>query len=104
MWFSVGQLYSAQKLLAWIDRGGVRPEDINASEIASILLCPAAEVLEIVVRGAWTTVNVEGYLKLSSRGKVMLSVVDPVECLREQLQDLISIEQPVWTKLIPRGR
>ncbi len=104
MWVSVGQLYSAQRLLEWIDRGGLRPSDIEGTELISVLVCPAIDVLNVVSRASWASVDLEGVLVLTVRGRSLRDIKDPMQCLRAQLRDLISADKPVWSKLIPRGR
>lgn len=104
MWVSVGQLYSSQRLLQWISEGQLKPSDIEGSDVTTVLVCPAADVLEVVFRGGWASVDVEGVLRLTERGRSVRSMDDATICLREQLRDLISSEKPVWTKLIGRGR
>ena len=104
MWFSVGQLYSSQKLLSWIAAGPVRPTDIKGSDITTVFVCPAEDVLNVVLLGVWVSVNTDGILQLTERGKHLLALEPPTICLREQLRDLIAIDKPAWSKLIGRGR
>ena len=104
MRMSVGQLYSAQQLLGWVSNNSITPVDIEASDIRTVLVCPAADVLEVVMRGGWAIVDISGELKLTERGNYIYSLGEEIASLREQLRDLITFERPVWLKLISRGR
>src|SRR5262245_58418638 len=104
MWFSVGQLYSSQKLLTWIANGDFRPTDIASSDIATVFVCPPEDVLSVVLRGSWADVGMDGTLRLTPRGKLLCDLQSSDVCLREQLRDLVAVDKPAWSKLIGRGR
>lgn len=102
MTLSVGQLHSAKQLLDWVDRNQMAKSDISL--FPRVLVCPAGDILNLSTRCGWVEVDLDGVLKLSARGSYLQKNDDFRIRLREQMQDIISREQPSWSKLFPKGR
>ncbi len=103
MTLSVGQLHSARQLLELIASSDVTAKGL-VEGLASILVCPLPEVLNLSTRCAWVIIDLDGFLRCSPRGREVLETSDFQERLRQQMRDIIICTQPAWTKLIPRGR
>lgn len=102
MTLSVGQLYSAKQLLDWVAERQLAKSDMNL--FPRVLVCPAGDILNLSTRCGWVEVDLDGALKLSARGASIQKIDDFRLRLREQMQDIISREQPSWSKLFPKGR
>lgn len=102
MTLSVGQLHSAKQLLDWVGRNQLSRSDVNF--FPRVLVCPAGDILNLSTRCGWVEVDLDGVLKLSARGLILQKIDDFRVRLREQMQDIISREQPSWSKLFPKGR
>lgn len=102
MTLSVGQLHSAKQLLDWVGRNQLSKSDMNL--FPRVLVCPAGDILNLSTRCGWIEVDLDGVLKLSARGLTLQKANDYRLRLREQMQDIISREQPSWSKLFPKGR
>lgn len=102
MTLSVGQLHSAKQLFDWVERNQLAKSDMNL--FPRVLVCPAGDILNLSTRCGWVEVDLDGVLKLSPRGTTIQKIDDFQIRLREQMQDIISREQPSWSKLFPKGR
>lgn len=102
MTLSVGQLHSAKQLLDWVAKRQLAKSDMNL--FPRVLVCPAGDILNLSTRCGWIEVDLDGALKLSARGVSLQKIDDFRLRLREQMQDIISREQPSWSKLFPKGR
>lgn len=99
---SVGQLHSAKQLLEWVSKKHLAKLDLN--QFSHVLVCPAVDVLNLSTRCGWIEIDLDGVLQLSDRG-MQLNKIDNYQVrLRWQMQDIISREQPSWSKLFPKGR
>jgi hypothetical protein len=103
MTLSVGQLHSARQLLDLVASAELTAKAL-ADGLASILVCPVAEVLNLSTRCGWVLIDMDGILRPSVRGREVQEKKDFQERLREQMKDIIICTQPAWTKMIPRGR
>jgi hypothetical protein len=103
MSLSVGTLYTGRELLEVFSKYQISEtlqELPKRSYVASY-----ADSVNIALACGW--IRVEGIpplLKLSPRGKDILSQPDIQECLRLQIEDFIETMQPPWCRLIPHGR
>jgi hypothetical protein len=69
-----------------------------------ILVCPALDILDLSTRCGWVKIDFDGMLKLSDRGLQLHETSDYQIRLRLQIQDIISVDQPSWSSLFPKGR
>jgi hypothetical protein len=102
MTISVGQLHSAKKLLDWVAKNQLVKSDISIFN--RVLVCPAMDVLNLCTRCGWLEINLDGVLQLSKRGYELNNINDYRIRLRYQIQDIVSREQPSWSRLFPKGR
>jgi hypothetical protein len=102
MILSVGQLHSAKQLLDWVAKNHLAKSDMNL--FSRVLVCPAVDVLNLSTRCGWVEINLDGLLQLSDRGMQLHKIENYQVRLRLQMQDIISREQPSWSRLFPKGR
>lgn len=102
MTLSVGQLHSAKQLLDWVAKNHFAKSDMNL--FSHVLVCPAVDVLNLSTRCGWVEIDLDGVLQLSDRGMQLHKIDNYQVRLRRQMQDIISREQPSWSKLFPKGR
>ncbi len=101
--FSVGILYSAADLLEFVDAVPVA-RDTFPLDFPTFKVADSRAVLDLVQRANWVSLALDGELHLTAAGREILKGTSTVDRLRCQLRDIITIEQPAWASLIPRGR
>lgn len=103
MVFSVGILYSVQKLLQFISDTKIKATEFstafNRYESTSSQI-----VLEVAESCNWIQLDIEGNLSVTAKGNEILTQKDMFHALRVQLKHLIELVKPSWSYLIHKGR
>lgn len=102
MSISVGQLHSAHELLDWVSKRQMAKSEIHLFN--RVLVCPAKDILNLSLRCGWVEIDMDSNLKLSPRGKELQSKSDFQARMRLQIMDTVTMEQPSWSSLFPKGR
>lgn len=102
MSFSVGILYSAVAFLEMLDQKPIQVQDFQGS-FDRYILADAEEVLKVCQQCSWITLNNEGYIYPTEHGKRLVGGHYKV-ALRHQIRDMISVQQPAWSKRMRHGR
>ena len=103
MFFSVGILHSARKLIETIDIDSIVKDDFvkifDGYHVAS-----TEHVLNISQKCDWIKVNTDGFLVVGDNGNIIQSCSTVEEQLRIQLKHAILAVRPPWSAMIPKGR
>ncbi len=101
--FSVGVLYSAQKLIKMASESSFKLEDFLKS-FDTFELADTDKILEICQHCNWVKVNNSGVIEVGENGAIIAQYDSAVLRLREQIKSAILIYQPPWAKKLKDGR
>src|ERR1700722_13555888 len=102
--FKVGVLYACQEVLRLIS---VRDLPTLASLLDNfpfVFQVTTSMAVELALRCKWITLEPNGGLRMSPRGRNIVTAIDHSAKLRLQIKDLIEFERPYWAALLTHGR
>ena len=100
--FSVVLLYAIRDFLKLSNSTKLLPKDFQ-KYFRMYKYADATKILEVSFKCGWVTMNTDGIILLTERGKYIMTSGYKY-ALVFQLEDMISEYNPTWASVIPRGR
>lgn len=101
--FSVGILYSSQRLLKLVNENLMTTHQV-LDQFKKIYVAGTTYVIDTCKACGWLEVNSSGYLQITSKGQDVLNAQSSNEMLRVQLRHYIYNIKPVWSRVLHYGR
>lgn|SRR5690606_14124050 len=101
MSFSVGILYSSQRLLKLVSENKLTLSQLQDKKF---FVASSKYVIDLCKTCGWIENNPEGYLQVTRKGTEVLASESVVEMLRLQLKHFIYTTKPAWSKVLHYGR